>query len=150
LDWSGSGREKIVKLMKDTKYKTLRDNNMHNCSLMSNKEESNPGLTYVSWMNNKTDELLGYLITLCETRKYKSKCDTWIGFGSLLKSERIFDMFVFNNQKWIFNQDLENKSNSLLGGKNKGTEISFERYIGRNHKCPCGSGLKYKNCCGRK
>ena len=21
--------------------------------------------------------------------------------------------------------------------------------IGRNDKCPCGSGLKYKNCCGR-
>ena len=21
--------------------------------------------------------------------------------------------------------------------------------IGRNDKCPCGSGKKYKNCCGR-
>ncbi|WP_423777530.1 SEC-C metal-binding domain-containing protein, partial [Clostridium tyrobutyricum] len=22
--------------------------------------------------------------------------------------------------------------------------------IGRNDLCPCGSGKKYKNCCGRK
>ena len=25
-----------------------------------------------------------------------------------------------------------------------------ERKIGRNEKCPCGSGLKYKKCCERK
>ena len=25
-----------------------------------------------------------------------------------------------------------------------------KRKIGRNDKCPCGSGLKYKNCCGRE
>jgi hypothetical protein len=118
---------------------------------MSNiRGESNTGVTYVSWMNNRTDELLDYLLTLCKARKYKSKCGTWIGFGSLQRSTRIFDMFVFNNQKWTLDQDLEKASNLLLGGKNKGTEISFDRNIGRNNKCPCGSGLKYKNCCGRK
>lgn len=24
------------------------------------------------------------------------------------------------------------------------------RKIGRNDPCPCGSGKKYKNCCGKK
>lgn len=24
-----------------------------------------------------------------------------------------------------------------------------EPKIGRNDPCPCGSGLKYKNCCGK-
>jgi len=151
LDWDSSAREKIVKYIKETKLKTLRDNHMHNFSLMSNIiGESNTGVTYVSWMNNRTDELLDYLLTLCKARKYKSKCGTWIGFGSLQRSTRIFDMFVFNNQKWTLDQDLGKASNLLLGGKNKGTEISFDRNIGRNNKCPCGSGLKYKNCCGRK
>ena len=31
-------------------------------------------------------------------------------------------------------------------------QISFRREVpkvGRNEKCPCGSGKKYKNCCGR-
>lgn len=31
------------------------------------------------------------------------------------------------------------------------TNIDYpsKRYIGRNEKCPCGSGKKYKKCCGR-
>ena len=28
-------------------------------------------------------------------------------------------------------------------------QILARRKIGRNDPCPCGSGLKYKNCCGR-
>jgi SWIM/SEC-C metal-binding protein len=27
--------------------------------------------------------------------------------------------------------------------------IKAEKKIGRNERCPCGSGLKYKNCCGK-
>ncbi len=29
------------------------------------------------------------------------------------------------------------------------TDVRTERKIGRNEACPCGSGLKYKNCCGK-
>jgi hypothetical protein len=28
------------------------------------------------------------------------------------------------------------------------SDFGRERNIGRNEKCPCGSGRKYKNCCG--
>jgi preprotein translocase subunit SecA len=28
-------------------------------------------------------------------------------------------------------------------------QVQSERTIGRNEPCPCGSGLKYKKCCGR-
>ena len=34
------------------------------------------------------------------------------------------------------------------GGLNK-TVINEEPKVGRNDPCPCGSGKKYKNCCGR-
>ncbi|MBO7367286.1 MAG: SEC-C domain-containing protein, partial [Paludibacteraceae bacterium] len=27
--------------------------------------------------------------------------------------------------------------------------IRAEKTVGRNDPCPCGSGKKYKNCCGR-
>lgn len=27
--------------------------------------------------------------------------------------------------------------------------IDLTQKIGRNHQCPCGSGIKYKKCCGR-
>ena len=30
------------------------------------------------------------------------------------------------------------------------TPVRNENKIGRNAPCPCGSGKKYKNCCGKK
>ena len=32
--------------------------------------------------------------------------------------------------------------------KPKGITVSGKEKIGRNEPCPCGSGKKYKNCCG--
>ena len=40
-----------------------------------------------------------------------------------------------------------------MGSTNKSENSSAKRnssHIGRNDLCPCGSGKKYKNCCGRK
>ena len=34
-------------------------------------------------------------------------------------------------------------------GVNKKVEAKSEKKIGRNDKCPCGSGKKYKHCCGK-
>ena len=34
--------------------------------------------------------------------------------------------------------------------KNSGTVRNEEPKVGRNEPCPCGSGKKYKHCCGRK
>ena len=34
------------------------------------------------------------------------------------------------------------------GGMNK-TVVNQEPKVGRNDPCPCGSGKKYKNCCGK-
>ena len=33
--------------------------------------------------------------------------------------------------------------------KTKGTPIKKGQKVGRNDECPCGSGKKYKNCCGK-
>ncbi len=33
--------------------------------------------------------------------------------------------------------------------KTKGTPIKNDKKVGRNDPCPCGSGKKYKNCCGK-
>jgi len=30
----------------------------------------------------------------------------------------------------------------------RGTVVRSEKKVGRNDPCPCGSGKKYKNCCG--
>ena len=45
----------------------------------------------------------------------------------------------------IVNKENENNNNEEV--QNNPKEVS-SRKIGRNEPCPCGSGKKYKNCCG--
>ena len=48
----------------------------------------------------------------------------------------------------------EEEQNMILGrGEDQDKEVKKpfrrEKKIGRNSPCPCGSGLKYKKCCGK-
>ena len=38
---------------------------------------------------------------------------------------------------------------STNGGEKSRTPVRVEKKVGRNDPCPCGSGLKYKNCHGK-
>ena len=64
---------------------------------------------------------------------------------------RKYVRFERGRQPWLFDlekdpQELQNPGsakrwrNAGGGGNSTG--------VGRNHPCPCGSGLKYKKCCG--
>ena len=46
---------------------------------------------------------------------------------------------LYKNLEQIFNQNLS-----------KGFDMSTVREIQRNDPCPCGSGQKYKRCCGKE
>ena len=51
-----------------------------------------------------------------------------------------------------YEKDLLALKGTLKKGKEappKGVPVRTEQKIGRNKKCPCGSGKKHKNCCGR-
>jgi hypothetical protein len=39
-------------------------------------------------------------------------------------------------------------SKKMLGGRAKGVPVRAGAKVGRNEKCPCGSGRKHKRCCG--
>ena len=41
------------------------------------------------------------------------------------------------------------KKNPAQNLRPQGTVINKNKTIGRNDPCPCGSGKKYKNCCGK-
>ena len=40
------------------------------------------------------------------------------------------------------------RGNGQRGGERAATFVRGERKVGRNERCPCGSGKKYKHCCG--
>jgi preprotein translocase subunit SecA len=45
--------------------------------------------------------------------------------------------------------ELEKKQEAFRMSLNHQEQESEEKKISRNDDCPCGSGLKYKNCCGK-
>jgi len=60
--------------------------------------------------------------------------------------------------KIVENQEVERKEIAKNISTNRGQDTSAvkkpvkraEKKVGRNDPCPCGSGKKYKNCCGRE
>jgi hypothetical protein len=54
---------------------------------------------------------------------------------------------VYSLERWVgvsFSEDdYENDEDILVN-----LPVKKESHIGRNHPCPCGSGKKYKKCCG--
>jgi hypothetical protein len=150
-DCSGNARDSIVKTIKLTKERSLTDGKIHNFSIQPDKERwPCVGVSYVSIFSNESTELNGRLFSLCRARKYRSKGDIWIGFGSYKDSDAIIDTVVFNDQKWEQNEELEKFSDDILGKGGQIQHIGFVKKAGRNDKCPCGSGIKYKKCCGRE
>ena len=61
---------------------------------------------------------------------------------------------LFEEHAWEYKIEVEadkpediNDLNQLL---NPPKPITAEQKIGRNERCPCGSGKKYKHCCGKR
>ena len=130
LDWSGEARKNIVDFVVQTKQKTLQDDKFHNFS-MPPDDSSSPrvGVTYISLNSDDSEELRKRLLTLCQARKYKSKVDVWIGFGSLKSSAKMIDAVVFNNQQWEHDQELEELSKRMLEGKGRGRQIRLGKKL---------------------
>ncbi|MBQ8475733.1 SEC-C domain-containing protein [bacterium] len=56
------------------------------------------------------------------------------------------DSGVYSPVSVLFNSEL---FSSLVGLKDEIKKEYKTRDVVRNEPCPCGSGLKYKNCCGK-
>jgi hypothetical protein len=105
LDWSGDARKNLVDFLIQTKDKTLQDGKSHNFSMPPDDSYSpRIGVTYISLNSNNAEVLKKRLLTLCQARKYKSKGDVWIGFGSLESSDGMIDAVVFNDQQWEYDE----------------------------------------------
>lgn len=56
--------------------------------------------------------------------------------------------WLYELPQWDKIFDEETKKHLYLEQKQSGT-VRKEKKVGRNDSCPCGSGKKYKKCCGR-
>ena len=69
--------------------------------------------------------------------------------------EKLYKNMVDARADWLYElpqwndiYDEETRKRLFLEQRKSGT-IRKEKKIGRNDPCPCGSGKKYKQCCGR-
>ncbi|HSO71550.1 MAG TPA: PBPRA1643 family SWIM/SEC-C metal-binding motif protein [Thermodesulfobacteriota bacterium] len=60
---------------------------------------------------------------------------------------------IFQKKGWIYTIELEAEKPEDTGDLerllNPQEPVTAEKKVGRNEPCPCGSGKKYKKCCGR-
>jgi hypothetical protein len=127
-----------------------KDSQNHDLTIMTKEER---GLTIHC---NDDHESISWprLESHCEQRKYKHKSSSWFGICIGQKVPRL--RFGINKEyEWVQSNEMDELVKDLpkpqnLKGKNN---INFapatrqSKKIGRNEKCPCGSGKKYKKCC---
>lgn len=147
-DWCGKAREDLVNFIVITRRKTIIEDRNSNFSMPPEEDISlRVGITYFAANSDDRNYLKDKLLFLSDIRKYKDKGDIWIGLGSLKNSPNMIDLVVYSDGKWEYDPYLEKESQILNNSKK--TFIGLDNKIGRNDKCPCGSGKKHKFCCGR-
>ena len=68
--------------------------------------------------------------------------------------EKLYYNMVGAKADWLYNLEAwdslltEDRRKELYKEQKKSGTIVKEKKIGRNDPCPCGSGKKYKKCCG--
>ncbi len=79
---------------------------------------------------------------------YQTRYDNWIGIAidSTGPITSPYD-FVVCRGKWVYDEELERRLAEFKKAKWEKTGMIGKK-IGQNQQCPCGSGLKYKKCCG--
>jgi hypothetical protein len=148
LDWSGDARKDIVANMLKAKSKSRNEAQMKR---ISSPPTSGFGLSYTVINIIDPVELAYNATNYARMRKYLAKCNTWLGLGAFATSPNLIDHLVYLDEPWQYDVKFEKDYAAELAqlAKPKITSMPGKGKIGRNDPCPCGSGKKYKNCCGR-
>ncbi|OPJ55365.1 SEC-C metal-binding domain-containing protein [Alkalithermobacter paradoxus] len=108
--------------------------------------------------NVSSEEFMGFLDGISESLKHEIKLEE-IEENSEIKIEIDFEKLYYNMVKveahWLYN--LPGWEGILSKERRKEIEKEYkssktivkEDKIGRNNPCTCGSGKKYKKCCGK-
>ena len=79
--------------------------------------------------------------------------DTEVSLG--FDKEKLYKNMVAAKAEWLYELPqweaifTEEQRKELYKEQKNSTTVRKEKKVGRNDPCPCGSGKKYKKCCGR-
>lgn len=145
LSLNSETQQSILDELNRIEKKFFEDSCAHDFTLYF--KGANTGIL-VSISSRSAEESLDSLDTHCELKMYQTKLEKW--FLILIcvngKGERTFDFKIYE-KKWEHDSELEERLEEFK--KYKWAIVNKSRKkVGRNDPCPCGSGLKYKKCCG--
>lgn len=81
------------------------------------------------------------------------EADTKVNLG--FDKEKLYYNMVAAKADWLYelpawdNLLTEEKRKDLYLSQKKSNTVVKDKKVGRNDPCPCGSGKKYKKCCGQ-
>ena len=110
------------------------------------------GITvYVSNSLLITEAIKSKIYRHASLRKYHAKSNLW--FALIISTKGIVKYIDILDSEWKFNDEMQQEYQRIFGRQPK-QKLFIEgkvmtRKIGRNELCPCGSGKKYKRCCGK-
>ncbi|OHV10009.1 SEC-C metal-binding domain-containing protein [Kushneria phosphatilytica] len=137
--------DSIDKIAEAVKY----DGKHHDLTLVVSDQKA--GLT-IHCNNNSNHDAIQLLNRHCESRKYLQKADKW--FGICIDPKTLKLRFGVNKVfPWKQSIEMDNLTRNFMPAKPIAANgrVNFKTKtitkIGRNEKCPCGSGKKYKKCC---
>lgn len=128
--------------------------------ILSNRDEVIQGT--ISDLGKKFEmndvEFLGFVDGINDSIKNKYELETLTADSEVIFEidyERLYLNMLDANAEWLYG--LEQWNETLSQDKRKEIQKDFnrskivvkEKKIGRNESCDCGSGKKYKKCCGK-
>lgn len=141
LGVSGEAANDILNKLEDLKKLVKKDGYEHNITLFF----SDFGLTISVLPIKKID--WSRIDDYCYIKMYQLKKETWIFLFITLEDSdiQIYDFKVYE-KSWEKDVELDKKLKEFKMNRWK-VYYHQQNKVGRNDPCPCGSGLKYKNCC---
>ncbi|MBI4919989.1 preprotein translocase subunit SecA [Candidatus Azambacteria bacterium] len=158
-------REILSGVSRDEVLELLKNQNMENAEDLYDKKEKEIGPELMRqvekmlmlnildnlWMNHLED--MEYLRDSVRLRAYGQR-DPLVEYKN--ESKRLFKDLLFNFDAQIASLILKIQppAQSAISDKRQATvtdsmsHVSNQHVAGRNDPCPCGSGKKYKRCCG--
>ena len=109
--------------------------------------DASTGLT-VNCNDRSLDDALERLSAHCRLKKYQQRADTWFGLVLAPETGAVRGGMKLD-EPWARNRTLNSLVRRAFKGGASGS-VGRPKRIKRNAPCPCGSGRKYKNCCGKK
>ena len=146
LSFDSETQQAILDNLKKAKDTSEKDGRDHNFTMLF--KELKMGLMFLVSRKRKPD-FWNEINRHCNLKMYQTRFKEWILITVDIHKDgtRALDFRIYN-KKWKYDPNMEKELEEFKNIKMDRFRRTGQK-VGRNDPCPCGSGLKYKKCCGK-